>query len=314
MSRQTDLRLSFDDRVAGALARLSPAEARLARAMAAQKEAVVLATAAQIAALTGTSDATVVRTARALGYDSLAALREDLLGELTGAAAPSRLLARTLTETGSDPARILTHVTDLHAATLDTLRQPGVQAAFARALDLLEAGRVRHVFGIGPSGALADYAALQFNRIGLRTQALTQTGVGLADRLLWVESGDVVLMMAYAPLYTEVALLLDVAAERGVPVVLISDSLGPEVSGKVAEVLPVPRGRAEHLALHAGTMVLIESLVLGLAARGKDPALDTLDRLSGLRGTIDRRWLKRGTRKPKAAPADDTPEQKGPPA
>jgi DNA-binding MurR/RpiR family transcriptional regulator len=154
----------------------------------------------------------------------------------------------------------------------------------------------RHVFGIGPSGALAEYAALQFNRIGLPSSALSATGIALADRLLGMALGDAILMIAYAPLYREVSVVLDQARALDAPVVLISDSLGGHVRSAVREILPVPRGRGNHLAMHGGTMVVIEALTTALAAGRRTEALASLARLSELRGAIDKSWLKRGVR------------------
>lgn len=294
-----DPAVAFDTRVGSALATLPPAEQKMARFFIEQKHAVLLGSAAQIAEQAGASDATVVRTARSLGFDSLAALREVLLADLTGTISPSGRLKRTLDETSSDAGRALDHVVDIHVEVLEALKRGDIAAGFTRAVALLGAARCRHVFGIGPSGALAEYASLQFNRIGSPTRALSASGVALADQLLWLEEGDAVLMLAYAPLYREVTVVLDEARRKGVPTVLISDSLGPFVADKVAEVLAVPRGKAGHLAMHAGTMVLIEAMIVGLAAHHRDAALDRLDRLSSLRTEIDRDWSKRGHRKKK---------------
>lgn len=296
-SDDSDRQIAFDDCVEAALEALPPAEQRMARFFVSQKQAVLLGSAAEIAALAGASDATVVRTARSLGFDSLSALRQVLLADLTGTASPGKRLARTLQETGGDSASALRHVVGLHESALDALKQPDMEAAFAHAVDLLAAARRRHIFGIGPSGAMAEYAALQFNRIGLPSSALSVSGVALADRLLWLESGDAVLMMAYAPLYREVEIVLDQAGLHEVPVVLISDNLGPLVSDKIAATLPAPRGKADHLATHGGTMVLIEAMIIALAAKAGETAFDSLDRLSSLRGAIDKAWVKRGTRK-----------------
>ncbi len=292
-----DQQLAFDVRVRAALENLPPAEQRMARFFVDRKQSVLLGSAAEIAQLAGTSDATVVRTARSLGFESLSALRQMLLSDLTGAPSPGNRLARTLQETGDDGAGALRHVIDLHESVLDVLKRPEMAAAFERSVDILARASRRHVFGIGPSGAMADYASLQFNRIGLPTSALSVSGIALADRLLWLGKGDAVLMMAYAPLYREVEVVLDRALQLDVPVVLISDNLAPLVSGKVVESLPVPRGKADHLAMHGGTIVLIEAMIIGLAKRNSEAALDSLERLSTFRGSIDKAWTKRGIRK-----------------
>lgn len=292
-----DQRASFDEMVGSTISTLSPAEQRVAQFFVDRKHDVLLGLAAQIAEVAGASDATVVRTARSLGFESLSDLREQLLTELTGAASPAKRLERTLDETGFEGADALRHIISVHEEVVNALRRPDIGIHFANAVDLLLQGSRRHVFGIGPSGAIAEYAALQFNRIGLPANALSVSGVGLADRLLAVGEGDAVLMFAYAPLYREVTVVLDQARRLDVPVVLVSDNLGPLVADRVAEVLPVPRGKADHLAMHSGTMVLIEALVIGLASRRRDASIDSLDRLSALRGAIDKSWTKRGTRK-----------------
>jgi DNA-binding MurR/RpiR family transcriptional regulator len=297
VTTETPLELSFDERVDAAFAILSPAEQRVARFFAEQKHAALLGSAAQIAAQVGASDATVVRTARSLGFESLSHLREALLNDLTGSTSQGWRLRRTLDEAGDDSGGVLGHVLSTHREALEVLADPDFQDRFGRVINSLAAARRRHVFGIGPSACLAEYLALQFNRIGLETRALSATGIGLADQLLGMAEGDAVLMLAYAPIYREAEVTLDAAEQAGVPVMLVSDSLGPFVRGRVAEVLPVPRGRADHLAMHAGTMVVLEAMIVALAARDRDAALASLDRFGALRGGIDRLWLKRGTRK-----------------
>jgi len=297
VGRQTAEPGPFDTRVMAMLDRLTPAEQRVARLFVERKQDILLGSAAQIAEMAKSSDATVVRTAKSLGFEGLSALREALLSELTGAASPGRRLARTLEVTGETAAAALRHVVGIHEEVLAVLKQPDTALAFERVVEVLARAPRRHVFGIGPSGAMADYATLQFNRIGLPALAMAVSGVALADRLLWLGKGDAVLMMAYAPVYREVTVVIEEANRRGARVVLISDNLGPLVKDKVAEVLSVPRGRADHLAMHGGTMVLIEALIIALAAKRREAALDTLEHLSLLRGSIDKDWSKRGVRK-----------------
>jgi DNA-binding MurR/RpiR family transcriptional regulator len=299
-------RITFDEHVQSTLGTLTPAEQRMALFFVAQKHAVLLGSAAQIGEMASASDATVVRTARSLGFDSLSRLRKELLAELTGTPSPAKRLEHTLDATGANGEGALSHVIGIHESVLDVLKRPDISQRFSNAVEILSKARRRHIFGIGPSGAMADYAALQFNRIGLSAIAMSVAGVGLADRLLWIEPGDAILMMAQAPLYREVTVVLEEAQRQGVPVVLISDNLGARVADKIAELLPVPRGKADHLAMHGGTMVLIEAMIIGLASRHREAAIDNLDRLSALRGALDKSWAKRGTRKRKSRSKSNT--------
>jgi DNA-binding MurR/RpiR family transcriptional regulator len=287
----------FEQTIEAAFARLTPAEQRVARFLLDRKQDVLLNSAGQIASLAGASDATVVRTAKALGFDGLSGLREALLIDLTRTPSPGGRLQRTLDEAGGGASAALDHVIGIHEQAMSALRRADMAPRFTRAIAILGDARRRHVFGIGPSGALARYATLQFNRIGLPSSALAESGVGLADGLLELAEGDAIVMIAYAPLYREVTVVLEEARRCSVPVVLLSNSLGPTVSDLVTEILPVPRGKADHLAMHGGTMVLIEAAIVALASRQRDTAFDSLERLNRLRSAIDKDWTKRGTRK-----------------
>lgn len=286
---------SFESRILPRLPALTPAERKVARFFLDRRESLLLGSAVDIAALAGASDATVVRTARSLGFAGLAELRAAALGDLTRAApGPDLRLKRTLDEAGGDATGALRHVLAIHEEALGAFRTPDFERAFTAAAKLLLGAGRRHIFGIGPSGAVAEYAALQLNRIGLASSAWSVSGIALADRLIGLGKGDAVLMIAYAPIYREVAVVLEQAAALKVPVVLISDSLAPFVGDRIRLALPVPRGRAGNLALHGATMVAIEALIAALAAHRRDAALASLENLAALRGAIDKDWLKRG--------------------
>lgn len=294
--RMTATGASLDDRIEAALPGMTPAEQKMASFFRAQKEAVLLNSAAEIAEKAGTSDATVVRTARSLGFDGLSSLRETILADLTGGG-PEGRLKRTLEDLSEDPDGVLGHVLKAHRESLEIMASAEFSDAFNRTVQMLFSARRRFVFGIGPSGSVADYTAMQFNRLGLRTTALSESGIGLADLLLTVERGDAILMIAYAPVYREVSVVLDHAEEHGVPVALVGDSLAPFVRKRVVEILAVPRGRADHLSMHGATVVLIEAMIVALAAQDRGAALASLEKFGALRGAIDKLWLKRGIKK-----------------
>ncbi|MGV8856502.1 MAG: MurR/RpiR family transcriptional regulator [Devosia sp.] len=307
MAQLTETTEAFRGIVDAAMPQLTASEQRMARFFAANMHAVLLESAAQIAERAASSDATVVRTAKALGFDGLLALREAILADLSGGISPAERLKRTLSSSGSEAGRILSHVVAAHDDGLTALRSEDFEQTFTRAVSLLASSRRRHVFGLGPSGSIAGYATLQFNRIGFDSRALDRAGIALADQLMEMGPGDAVLLFAYAPIYKEVAVVLEQAAQLGLPVILVSDSMGPLVSEQISEILPVPRGKSAHLAMHGATMVLVDALIAALAATQQADALSTLLRLASLRADLDPAWAGRGVRratKPPVKPKD----------
>ena len=115
--------MTFQERVAASLERLSPAERTVARFFQDNREEVMVASAQVLAARTGTSDATVVRTTRALGYAGMEAMRRDLAAEMRSSLAPASRMARTLSDTGSDPKSAFEVTIAVHERALDKLRE-----------------------------------------------------------------------------------------------------------------------------------------------------------------------------------------------
>ena len=284
--RDTNEAATLDERIAARFATLSPAEQRVARFLADRRSEVVLWSAAQLAAEVGTSDATVVRAVQALGYASISVLRRDLLAQISGGPTPAARLRRTLDEAGDDVGRAFDLVLSIQEDALSALHDPEVRSDAAAAVTMLSKAKRVAVYGIGPSRPLADYFVLQLARLGRAALPLTATGIQLADQLLCLARGDVVVMLAYSRIYAEVSATLSHAQSLGIPVVLVSDSLGAALRDSVALVLPARRGRAGRMSMHTATFALLEALLLGLAVRGRDAALATLQTLDDLRAEI----------------------------
>ncbi|MGH7093997.1 MAG: MurR/RpiR family transcriptional regulator [Stellaceae bacterium] len=274
---------TFDDRIAERLGRMSPAEQRVVRYFQANREEVLIASAAALAAKAETSDATVVRATRALGFSGLEELRRTLAGELRRSLSPAARLSRTLGDVGGDLFAAFERTMELHLRSLESLRRAIGPDPFERAVDLVvEAERVL-VFGLGPSSAIASYLVIQLNRFGLATAGLTNTGVLFADDLRRLRDGDLVVMLAYGRVYSELSVLLDEIARRALKSLLITDTLAAPLRVRVDLILPVPRGEADMLSMHTATLGFIEALLVGVATRRPAETIASLEQLNEAR-------------------------------
>ncbi len=276
----------FDERVRARASAMSPAEQRVARFFRGNREEVLIASASALARKTGTSDATVIRTARALGFAGMEDLRRTLAEELRENISPAGRLARTLGEVGDDVAAALDVTLDIHQKALEDLRRDVTPEVFGTAVEHMIAAKRVFVFGIGPSSAMADYLAIQLERFGIAAASLTHTGLLLADGLRKLETGDLLMMFAYGRVYRELAALIDRAERCRVATILCTDTLAPKLGDRVDLVLQVARGRADMLSMHTATLGLIEALLVGVAVKRPAETLASLRSLNALRAQL----------------------------
>jgi len=276
----------FRQRVGEVADTLGPTARRVAHFIDQNRLAVLAGSAAELAASIGTSDATVVRTVQALGFSGLEDLRRILLFTMEARSTPADDLRRTLADVGANAARAVDLVLEAHREALATLEAAATRVRIADAVGLLHRVRRICVFGIGPSAALAYYAAMLLARTGRATRVLDATGQSLADQMLDLQAGDGLLALAYSQPYREVSAVFREARRFNIPTVLITDSADSRLAQLAQIVVAVPRGRATRIALHGGTLVALEGLILALAASAPDAAKAAMGRLNDLRAMV----------------------------
>jgi DNA-binding MurR/RpiR family transcriptional regulator len=258
---------------------LSPKERAVADFYAEHREEAAFLSAAEIADRLGTSDATVVRAVKALGYSGIPELRRELIDALRARATPAVRLGRSLEDVGEDT---LGYVLDLEVELLENARSID-RADFTRAVDVLFAADRVLAYGLGPNGPLADYFTLRLRRFGRPAQAITASGLRLADALLVARPGDAVVMTAYERLDQDADAVLARANDLGLPVVLLTDTLGQKLAGRITVALAARRGRGGALSGAATTMTILDALLLALAGRDRARSLAALSELNELR-------------------------------
>jgi DNA-binding MurR/RpiR family transcriptional regulator len=278
---------TLDERIAASRAVLSPAEERVAAFLADHREEAVFLSAAEIARRLDSSDATVIRAVQSLGYGGLPALKAELQEALRPRATATLRLGRSLEELGGDPAVILEHVLAAEQELLADARRTLRAGDFARAIELIARADRVLVQGVGPNASLADYFALRLNRLRKPAVAITARGLGLADGLLQMRQGDVVISIAYERGTPEFEHVLDRAKELRLPSILITDTLGLALADRVTVALSARRAGGGQFHLSAITIVVIDALLLGLAGRDRVEALDAYQELQEMRARIE---------------------------
>lgn len=248
----------------------------------------------------GTSGVNVVRAAQALGYSKLSHLRlalsdwyaaqsrshesdvarSDDLNLDFGERIEAALAGVPVNELLRDDA-----ITTQEGLATLLARVSGED--FGKAVEILSDSERIVWRAVGPTAFLAQYAALHCQRIGHRSIAITQFGRALADELLTLQRKDALVIFSYGDTRRDTNVVIGEAHQLDSKVVLITDELQEDLKNRATMVLECRRGKREGFQSHAVTLVLIESLILGVAKENAQRRHKSFKKLKRLRGTID---------------------------
>ena len=278
------------DRVTARLAELSPAERRVAEYLRDHVLEIVFATADEIGAATETSDATVIRTAKALGYSGLPELKREAGKRALGGVRPSARLRSRIDKAGRETSTLLDHVFAEATERLGETRRLITDEDFVAAVELVMGAREVVSFGLGPSELSAQYLTLRLRRLGRQARQITATGFRLADDLLGLRGSDVVVLYVPGRLINDVHVVLDHARSVGAAVILFSDALLPVLADRVTLTLTAVHSGSGFTGEGLSALLLTDCLALGIAARERDHATATSELLNSLRTALTEQW------------------------
>ncbi|GGF68738.1 RpiR family transcriptional regulator [Azorhizobium oxalatiphilum] len=276
--RRTD---RFGERLKSRSSTLSPSLLTVATYINDNRRSVLNQSALDIAAATGTSDATVIRAIQALGFEGLRDLKQTLSGFFGGALSSADKMASTTDALTADADSSIDFVCDGHLSGIDEIRSAPNREAFTQAIRILGEAAGIGIFGIGASGVLADYVARLFSRNGRPGYALNRTGISLAEQLLGMRAGDALVMMGQANAHREGMATILEAKRLGNPIILLTNAPNSTFAKEADVVIRVPRGRSEMVPLHGLVLMSLEIMVVGLAASEPERTQGSLERLHG---------------------------------
>ncbi|UPK73879.1 MurR/RpiR family transcriptional regulator [Nocardioidaceae bacterium SCSIO 66511] len=279
------------NRVSAALERLSPSETRVAQYVQAMPvEELIFTNAGQLGRLTRTSDATVVRTARKLGYTGLPELKREAGNGLGAAAHPKERLSQRIAALGSDIGSIRQQIVADAIESLELTRDAVDDADLQTAVGALAHADTIFTFGYGGSEHGASHLARMLARMGYDTRAIGDTGLLLADALMQVGHGDAVVVFQPGRVLRDIEVILEHANSVGATTILVSgERLHDQLAGSYDVGLLAIRGSAQMSAEALSPMVVADVLAYGLSTLDEQRATHAREQLTHVRQRLIQR-------------------------
>jgi len=275
-----DLRSRIRERWEG----FSPAARAVSRSLAERSaEELLFLSAADLGAETKTSNATVIRTVQALGYSGLAELKAKIAAPFTRTNRPEIRARKRVESTGGDLENVWHQVLAESLDRLELMQPTFSLDTYQHAVQLLLDARNTLTYGFGASFVAADHLALVLRRVGLRVTTLQAGGFRLADELLGIGAGDVVVFFAPGRPVIEVEVLFERARDIGAATVLVTEDPSSKLAGEVTVTLHSPTTPTGLTGEPLTSIVVGDVLAQGVATLAAERSVEASERLSALR-------------------------------
>ena len=175
---------------------LTKSEKQIANYLRKNQEESAFLSAAELADRLSLSEATIVRFARTVGFDSYPAMREVLQENFRRRVTHStRLQSRLedLRDEGDILDRMIASEIDYLSQALETVDRQ----AFHQAVDLMKSHKRIFVFGLGPSVSLVELMDIRLRRVGWDVVPLTTTGREILEPLLRMNAQDLLFTICF---------------------------------------------------------------------------------------------------------------------
>lgn len=229
---------------------------------------------------------TLVRMARAVGFDGYEDFRT-----------PFRQQAADGTPSFPDRARFLRSINEggRHGALLVEMAAAAlgnVESLFAEvqtadlkaAADLMDEARCTNVLGVGTAKPLADNFAYVASMALSNVTAIPTIGLAIDD-VARMGADDVLLAMTFSPCRVEIVEAVRLAVERGVPVISISDTWAAPIMAVSTRAFVVQNDSPLPFSSSIAAVALLEVLLAFMMADAPDDVDGAIDSFHANRRT-----------------------------
>lgn len=233
---------------------------------------IAFGTVATIAQAADVQPSTLVRFAQSLGYQGFSELQEVFQSRLR-----ERVLnyderleqLREHTRNSGKAGLVFDGFANASEQSLATLREKLDPQQLQVAADMLAKAETIYLIGLRRSFPISTYMAYAFGKLGVRSVLIDAVGGLAAEQLAFAGERDAVLAISFAPYASETVTLSQLASDKGVPVVSITDSPFSPLA-QIADLwIEVVEANFEGFRSMSATLALAMTITVAVAERKK---------------------------------------------
>ncbi|MCI0510466.1 RpiR family transcriptional regulator [Chromohalobacter marismortui] len=260
----------LESRIGREYPKLSRRLQQTARFMLDHPQEVAFATVAKLAEQANVTPSTLIRFANSFGFTGFSEMqqlfRERLMNELPNYAERIRAVRSATGET-PDSTQLLWEFADANREVLEELPGRINPKDLEHALDLLEKAEAVHVMGARRSFVVASYLTYALHHIEKRAFLINGQGGMFREQIRSIGAGDALLLVSYSPYAQESQDAAAEAKERGIPLVVITDSSLSPLARLADVTLIVHEAEVKSFRGLTASLCLTQTLAISLGIR-----------------------------------------------
>lgn len=273
--------MDFLERLTGAAVKLTATDQKIIRALLDHRDETMFLSGPQLAERLSVHEAAATRLAQKLGYKGYPELRAQLQREAMAGQDAANRMRRSVSQVQG--GGYLADLIATEMTALENLQRCVSQEEIDQAADAIVAAKRIFLFAQGHAQSVASFLHRRLDRFGMTTIALTGRGRDVAERLVGLRSGDLVLALAFRKQPQGYAPLMAHAREMGAASIVISDLVGATLEPRADLMLAAPRGRSgSEFQTPTIPFAIVNAILLTIAGRHERKIMPTLERLSSL--------------------------------
>ncbi|WP_421693324.1 MurR/RpiR family transcriptional regulator [Aestuariivirga sp.] len=235
-----------------------------------QPDEIAFGTVSSIAEQAQVQPSALVRFSQALGYQGFSDMQEIFRSRLR-----DRILnyderlqqLRAHAQQMSKPNVIFQGFCEASAKSIAALQDKLDPQALDRAVEALAAADTIYLVGLRRSFPIASYMAYALAKLGVRAILVDALGGLAAEQISFASPRDTVLAISFTPYASETVSLARAAAEKGVPIVSITDSAFSPLAQIAGAWIEISEANFEGFRSMAATLTLAMTLTVAIAER-----------------------------------------------
>lgn len=280
------------ERLADEMVDMSPQLQKAAAFVLDHPEDVGFASVRDFAASAGVKPNTLIRMARAAGFEGFEDFREPFRSALQTRVNPFPDRAQWLQQLAAG-GRLGSLYAGVASAAFDKIQQMFSSTSvedFAEVADLIVSSRRTYVIGVGANYALAHNFEYLVRMAIDHVSAVPREGNSPMDDIVRAGPEDVVIALTFDPYRSEVVDATDAARDQGAYVVAMTDSHGSPIAVGADSVIICPSGTPQFFPSTLAAAAALETLASFIVADAAPDVVSAIDRFHQRRYDLGVYW------------------------